>query len=111
MGVGGSELAKALVYNSPFYLRAPLATPVEESRRSPRKRLNSSKPNLVFPRKIYATSATLIVVPGTLFRQWQSEIEKHCEDGALRCYFAEKAAGTLPTAAMLASHYDVCRYA
>jgi SNF2-related domain len=88
--------------NAPFYLQG------EEPMTLPRPRRNRTK--LGF-RKMFLTSATLIVVPPNLLAQWNSEILKHCfgpeeSDDALR-FLVVKPKDELPAARLLASNYDV----
>lgn len=62
------------------------------------------------PRRIYLTTATLVIVPRSLVVQWQTEIQKHCVDG-LRLYVSDNHGHStvqpLPGAKVLASEYDV----
>ncbi|KAI0256567.1 P-loop containing nucleoside triphosphate hydrolase protein [Lactifluus subvellereus] len=88
--------------NAPFYLQS------EELVTLPRPRRNRAK--LGF-RKMYLTSATLIVVPPNLLAQWSSEILKHClgleeSDDALR-FLVVNPKDELPAARLLASDYDI----
>jgi hypothetical protein len=88
--------------NAPFYLQG------EEPMTLPRPRRNRTK--LGF-RKMFLTSATLIVVPPNLLAQWNSEILKHCHgpdesDDALR-FLVVNPKDELPPASLLASNYDV----
>ena len=88
--------------NVPFYLQC------EDPVTLPRPRRNRAK--LGF-RKMYLTSATLIVVPPNLLAQWSSEILKHClgpeeSDDALR-FLVVKPKDELPAARPLATDYDV----
>ncbi|KAH7107555.1 SNF2 family N-terminal domain-containing protein [Auriculariales sp. MPI-PUGE-AT-0066] len=105
--LGDSLLKAALLLNTPFYLSAKPLLLTNESRRSSRKKRDHSNGATSFPQKIYLSSATLVVVPHTLFKQWASEIEKHCEQDALRCYMGSNRKHGLPSAAELASLYDV----
>jgi hypothetical protein len=58
------------------------------------------------PHPLLLTTATLIIVPPSLFNQWQNEINKHCDTTSLRvCAVGEK--GSLPSAHNLATLYDV----
>ncbi|KAI0306693.1 P-loop containing nucleoside triphosphate hydrolase protein [Multifurca ochricompacta] len=88
--------------NAPFYLQS------KEPMTSSRSRRNNT--DLGF-RKMYLTSATLIVVPPNLLAQWNSEILKHClgpdeSDDALR-FLVVNPKDELPVARLLASSYDV----
>jgi SNF2-related domain len=88
--------------NAPFYLQG------EEPMMLPRPQRNRT--NLGF-RKMFLTSATLIVVPPNLLAQWNSEILKHClgpeeSDDALR-YLVVNPKDELPAARLLATNYDV----
>lgn len=69
-----------------------------------RKHLSRARP-IVLEKKYLLTSATLIVCPDNLFRQWCFEIAKHLEPGALKIYYAEKL-GTLPSSMELIT-YDI----
>lgn len=57
------------------------------------------------PRKVYLTTATLIVVPANLVRQWESEIKIHTS-GILKVLVLCKNADKLPQATELAE-YDI----
>ena len=48
------------------------------------------------PKKMTLASTTLVVVPRNLCKQWQSEIQKHVEDGALRMLVMEDRRRALP---------------
>ncbi|EJD53122.1 hypothetical protein AURDEDRAFT_81353 [Auricularia subglabra TFB-10046 SS5] len=98
------RLLDPLLANTPFYLFASLPTSLQQSRRSPRKGSVDAGSS---PSKYFLTSATLAIVPVTLFRQWNSEIEKHCEAGALRCFASSSRDNIVPCASQLASQYDL----
>lgn len=72
--------------------------------RSNRRNLSRARP-IVRERKYLLTSATLIVCPDNLHKQWTFEIEKHVEPGILDIFYAEKS-GSLPPAMELIK-YDV----
>ncbi|KZS89961.1 hypothetical protein SISNIDRAFT_488820 [Sistotremastrum niveocremeum HHB9708] len=57
-------------------------------------------------RRVYLTTATLILVPSHLLIQWTSEINKHCDQEALSV-LTVRTSGTLPSASILASSYDI----
>lgn len=69
-----------------------------------RRSLSRARP-VVMERKYLLTSATLIVCPDNLFRQWTLEIEKHIEKSFLKICYAEKA-DDLPSAIELVN-YDL----
>ncbi len=75
-----------------YYIRAP--TPVRVSR----------NPSYMPPRKIYLSTATLVVVPANLVRQWEREIEKHTT--GLKILVMRSNQSKLPPAAEL-SDYDI----
>jgi hypothetical protein len=75
-----------------YYIPAP--TPVRVNRR----------PIYVPPRKIYLSTATLVVVPANLVRQWEREIEKHT--AGLKVLVMRSNQSKLPPAAELAD-YDI----
>ncbi|ORY92708.1 SNF2 family N-terminal domain-domain-containing protein [Leucosporidium creatinivorum] len=58
------------------------------------------------PSQIYVSTATLIVVPTDLVRQWQDELAKHVEKGALRVLVLRTKKNGFVTAQQLAS-YDL----
>ncbi|KJY01979.1 snf2 family helicase like protein [Zymoseptoria brevis] len=62
------------------------------------------------PQRMLLTSATLIVVPRNLCSQWQSEILKHVEPGALNVLVMDDLKKALPSAKALCS-YDVILFA
>lgn len=64
-----------LAENTPFYLHFNIDH--TETVRSKRRQV------ALGPRVMYLTTATLVIVPGHLKRQWLSEIGKHCQTGAL----------------------------
>ncbi|KAI9466079.1 P-loop containing nucleoside triphosphate hydrolase protein [Lactarius psammicola] len=95
-------LQSLLDLNSPFYLQS------EEPVTSKRSRRKDASRGF---RKMYLTSATLIVVPPNLLAQWNSEILKHClgpdeTDDALR-FLIVKPKDELPSVRVLASDYDI----
>ena len=61
------------------------------------------------PRKVYLTSATLVIVPRAILEQWNVEINKHCEGGSIRHLSLDIGAKyrPMPSAQELASMYDV----
>jgi hypothetical protein len=75
-----------------YYIPAP--TPVRVSRH----------PVYTPPRKIYLSTATLVVVPANLVRQWEREIEKHTT--GLKVLVMRSSQSKLPPAAELAE-YDI----
>ncbi|KAF9817808.1 hypothetical protein IEO21_03150 [Rhodonia placenta] len=81
---------------TPFYHQYDLAMPeLVHTRR------NYTDPG---PRKMYLSSATIVVVPVNLFQQWRNEIMKHCYD-TLRV-LEIKTDTVFPRAVDLASDYD-----
>ncbi|TFK54619.1 hypothetical protein OE88DRAFT_1693397 [Heliocybe sulcata] len=85
--------------NTPFYYHYDIDIENSYQRRT------SRKPASPGPRRMYLTTASLIVVPVNLVDQWDSEIQKHC-DTRLRV-FVERSGGTMPSASRLASEYDI----
>jgi hypothetical protein len=75
-----------------YYIPAPI--PVRVSR----------NPVYVPPRKIYLSTATLVVVPANLVRQWEREIEKHTT--GLKVLVMRSNQSKLPPAAEL-TEYDI----
>jgi hypothetical protein len=97
-------LQSLLDRNAPFYLQS------EEPGPATLKRSRRKDASRGF-RKMYLTSATLIVVPPNLLAQWNSEILKHClgpdeTDDALR-FLIVKPKNELPSVRTLASDFDV----
>lgn len=95
-------LQSLLDLSAPFYLQSEEPATLKRSRRKDAGRGF---------RKMYLTSATLIVVPPNLVAQWNSEILKHClgpdeTDDALR-FLIVKPKDELPSVRILASDYDV----
>jgi hypothetical protein len=70
----------------------------------PIPRRTSRKPAKVPPRRIYLSTATLVVVPANLVRQWEREIEKHTT--GLKVLVMKNNQSALPPAAELAE-YDI----
>lgn len=83
---------------TPFYYHHS-GDPVDFQRSSRRASHNSA------PRRLYLTSATLIVVPPMLMEQWYREIQKHIET-PVRVLRVGKN-DILPTPSRLATDYDV----
>lgn len=79
-----TECIKALTYNPPRY-EIP-AEPVRFNR----------KTALPAPRKMTMCSGTIVVVPRNLLHQWQSELEKHVEEGHLKVLVMDNARIPLP---------------
>lgn len=73
----------------------------------PEPRRESRNPVIIPPRKIWLTTATIVVVPPNLVRQWELEIKKHTT-GILKVLVMKKsrAKEPLPSAKELAE-YDV----
>ncbi|KAF8077645.1 hypothetical protein FPV67DRAFT_1462505 [Lyophyllum atratum] len=86
-----------LQLNAPFYHHYQ-GEPTDTKRSS----RNSAYPG---PRRIYLTSATLIIVPPNLLSQWDREIHKHC-DYPLRVLIL-RTGTPMPSARSLASDYDI----
>ncbi|EMD38224.1 hypothetical protein CERSUDRAFT_152945 [Gelatoporia subvermispora B] len=89
-------LLDKLLSNTPFYYQ------FDSPERSPRSPRNKVK---VVPKKIYLSSATLVVVPANLLRQWETEIWKHCV-ADLRVLVL-RSTTELPSVSALASRYDI----
>ena len=92
--------------NAPFYL-ASLSNLSANAGGSPVKGKGGGR-RAAAPavRAVYLSAATLVIVPDTLQRQWQSEILKHCTGDVLR-YLYVKNNDQLPDAPELATDYDV----
>ncbi|KAH9848857.1 P-loop containing nucleoside triphosphate hydrolase protein [Lenzites betulinus] len=88
---------KPLMANVPFYLHTPDPPEAAYGRRG---RQETSGPKVM-----YLTSATIVIVPDNLRRQWANEILKHCTD-LLRVLLVEDNR-ELPDAPVLATYYDV----
>lgn len=71
------------------------------------ERLKRLKRNDVGPKRMYLSSATLIVVPPNLLSQWDRELLKHCQY-PLRLLILRTGIST-PSVRVLASDYDVCQ--
>ena len=83
--------------NHPFYIHAD-PVPVQT-------RISNRNTSAKGYRKMYLTSATLIVLPVNLLGQWYSEIHKHCDD-RLRVLVLRPNV-TMPSARDLAADFDV----
>ncbi|KAI8982894.1 P-loop containing nucleoside triphosphate hydrolase protein [Trametes punicea] len=92
------RLWKPYTANVPFYLQSQ---PPSEALSGRRARQQES----LGPRVMYLTSATLIIVPDNLRRQWANEILKHCTD-LLRVYLVDDKQ-ELPDAPILATDFDI----
>ena len=94
------HLWESLMENQPFYHVFERMPATMSPRRKP---LNRG------PRKVYLTSATLVIVPRAILEQWNAEIHKHCEDGSIRHISLDigPKSRPLPSAQTLASMYDV----
>jgi hypothetical protein len=71
---------------------------------SPVRRRESRHPVIVPPRKVWLTTATLVVVPANLVKQWVFEIKKHTE--GLKVLVMDKNQDQLPPAEKL-TEYDI----
>lgn len=92
---------KEVKMNVPFYLQGGITdiTSINSARIA---RSNLPAP---LPRRIFLSSATLVIVPPHLFTQWQSEIHKHCEDGLRVLTLNSKV--NMPDADTLANDFDI----
>ncbi|KDQ61066.1 hypothetical protein JAAARDRAFT_32059 [Jaapia argillacea MUCL 33604] len=90
------QLWDAIAANSPFYLHFNVDTA------ETRSRSQAANPG---PRRVYLSSATLIIVPPNLLGQWDREILKHC-DSTLRV-LVMRPRMALPRVTDLASKYDI----
>jgi SNF2-related domain len=72
---------------------------------APKARRTSRNQIELPPRKTYLTTASLVVVPTNLVRQWESEIRKHT-NGLLKVLVLSKSTDELPQAVELAE-YDI----
>ena len=91
------ELYPQFEENIPFYLHYP--EPMLNTLHSQRRTVEPK------PRVMYLTAATLIVVPGNLLHQWDTEINNHCQTDIVRHLVVRDK--PLPPASELASKYDV----
>ncbi|KAL1647373.1 hypothetical protein SLS58_002701 [Diplodia intermedia] len=89
-----TECIKALSYNLPRY-EIP-AEPVRFNR----------KTTLPPPRKKTMCSGTIVVVPRNLLHQWQSELQKHVEEGHLKVLVMDNSRIPLPPPPELIT-YDI----
>lgn len=89
-------------------LDALQATPPEYSIPVEPMRWNR-KTTLPPPRKLKLGSGTLIVVPRNLLHQWQSEMKKHVEDGALKLLVMDNPRQSVPPVAELLE-YDIVMF-
>lgn len=71
---------------------------------SPVRRRESRHPAIVPPRKVWLTTAALVVVPANLVKQWVFEIKKHTE--GLKVLVMDKNQDQLPPAEKL-TEYDI----
>ncbi|KAJ7154205.1 hypothetical protein C8R46DRAFT_1356943 [Mycena filopes] len=85
--------------NLPFYLDNQV-DPTDNERENKRVRRQTRG-----PRKLYLTTATLVVVPENLLLQWTQECSLHCED-SLRLLVLRRT-DPMPSAQILASDYDI----
>ncbi|KAG1728635.1 SNF2 family N-terminal domain-containing protein, partial [Suillus paluster] len=95
-----SNLWQLLQANTPFYHHYPVKSPMRALGHS-RTRDRASE----YPRLMYLTTATLVVVPVNLLGQWDREILKHCRS-TLRHLIIRRTT-QIPSARVLASDYDV----
>ncbi|KAI0823521.1 P-loop containing nucleoside triphosphate hydrolase protein [Trametes gibbosa] len=89
---------KPLMANVPFYLHTPDPPEAAYGRRARQQETSG-------PKVMYLSSATIVIVPDNLRRQWANEILKHCTD-LLRVLLVEDNR-ELPEAPVLATYYDV----
>lgn len=89
---------KPLMANVPFYLHSPDPPEAAYGRRARQQETSG-------PKVMYLTTATLVIVPDNLRRQWANEILKHCTD-LMRVLLVEDQRD-LPDAPQLATYYDV----
>ncbi|OJA17037.1 hypothetical protein AZE42_03572 [Rhizopogon vesiculosus] len=95
-----SNLWQLLQANTPFYHQYPLKSPKHAFGPS-----RTRDPIREYPRLMYLTTATLIVVPVNLLGQWDREILKHCHSTVR--YLIVGQTTQIPNARFLASDYDV----
>ncbi|KAI0636454.1 SNF2 family N-terminal domain-containing protein [Trametes polyzona] len=89
---------KPLMANVPFYFHSPDPPEAPYGRRARQQ-------DTAGPKVMYLTTATLVVVPDNLRRQWANEILKHCTD-FLRVLLVDDRR-ELPDAPALATNYDI----
>ena len=97
-----SNLRHLLRANTPFYHQYQY--PVK-ARKNPLSLSRTRDPVRDYPRLMYVTAATLVVVPVNLLGQWDREILKHCH--SMVRYLIVQQTTQIPTAKALASEYDV----
>jgi hypothetical protein len=90
-----SRCKEALVEGSGFYTL-------------PQAQLTKSTRNAILSpaRKIWLSTATMVVVPSNLIQQWQEEIKKHVVEGALKVLVMKSSNDKLPPAKVLVD-YDI----
>lgn len=88
--------------NTPFYHHYNIQPDDTGPLKRPRR---CDLPN-VFPRTMYLSLATLVIVPLALLGQWKTEVDKHCHDYVR--YLIVRPSMDLPHPRKLASNYEVC---
>ncbi|KAF8321183.1 hypothetical protein DL93DRAFT_2224228 [Clavulina sp. PMI_390] len=96
------HLAAALTANNPYYMDFYPEIDVL----NPSSFFNVRRSALHPEEKIFLSVATLVVVPAMLRLQWDAEITKHVEDGALRILVL-KTQSDIVSVERLANDYDI----
>jgi hypothetical protein len=94
----GDDYEKCLeaIKDNPGHYFLPVPVPRRESRH----------PIIVPPRKVWLTTATVVVVPSNLVRQWELEIKKHTINLKVLVVRESRAKQSLPSAKEMAE-YDI----
>ena len=92
----GSGLFDELSQNAPFYHLYPSPAQLERSR--------EGRKGTFVPVKILVSTASLVVVPTDLVRQWKGELEEHIERDRLNVLVLRTTKDTFPEPQVLATY-------